>query len=93
MKSVIQSANYIAFIADETTTVDNCSYIAVHCYVVQNWTRVPMLILLQKLEANGASADNLTSLIMSALSVKVQLNGDTIASRLICFGADGIAAF
>lgn len=93
MKSFIQFARYIAITADETSAVDNCSYLAVHCYVMQNWVRVPMLISLQKLEADGASADNLTSVIMAALSVKVGLTAEAISGRLICFGADGVAAF
>jgi len=52
-----------------------------------------MLILLQKLELDGASADNLTSLIISALSVKAALIAEAISTRLICFGVDGVATF
>lgn len=53
-----------------------------------------VLVLLQKLEIDGASADNLTSLIMSALNVKVEFkSAKAIAMRLICFGTNAIAAF
>jgi hypothetical protein len=37
MKAMIQGASYIAVTADETSTCDNRSYIAVHVYVIQNW--------------------------------------------------------
>jgi len=36
MKAIIRVAQYIAITTNETTIVDNCSYIVVHCYVMQN---------------------------------------------------------
>jgi len=52
-----------------------------------------MLILLQKLEGDGASVDNLTTLIIFSLSVKGGLTIDAISTKLICFGDDGVATF
>jgi hypothetical protein len=43
--------------------------------------------------ANGAKANGLTELLMSSLSTKGGLNTDTIASKLLCFGVDGVSAF
>jgi hypothetical protein len=40
-KSMLAAANFIAMTTDKTTAVDNCSYIVVHAYLLQNWSRVP----------------------------------------------------
>jgi hypothetical protein len=42
---------------------------------------------------DGATANNLTELLMNSLSFKGGLDEATIASKLICFGADGVSAF
>lgn len=42
---------------------------------------------------DGAIANSLTELLMGALEVKGGLSGDSIASKLLFFGADGISAF
>ena len=51
------------------------------------------MIALSKLESDGATADFLTRIIMSALLVNIGLDPTTIASKLLCFDADGVAAF
>jgi hypothetical protein len=43
--------------------------------------------------ADGATANNLTELLMWSLSYKGGLDDDAIASKLLCFGADGVSAF
>jgi hypothetical protein len=43
--------------------------------------------------ADGATANGLTDLLMGSLHTKGGLNSDAIASKLLCFGADGISAF
>jgi len=60
---------------------------------MQNWTRVPMFVLLQKLESDGATTDNLMLLILLALSVKIGFTTEAISMRLICFNANGVVAF
>jgi hypothetical protein len=42
---------------------------------------------------NGATANGLTELLMGSLSTKGGLNTDAIASKLLCFGVDGVSAF
>jgi len=46
MKNIIGSAQFFAITVDKVSVVDNFSYVAVHCYVVHNWIRVPMFVLL-----------------------------------------------
>jgi hypothetical protein len=43
--------------------------------------------------ADGATANNLTELLMGLLSFKGGLDDASIASKLVCFGADGVSAF
>jgi hypothetical protein len=38
-RAMLVAASYLSLIA-----VDNCSYISIHCYVLQDWNRVPLLL-------------------------------------------------
>ena len=51
------------------------------------------MIALIKLESDGATADSLTHVIMNALLVNSGLDSTAIASKLLCFGANGMVAF
>ena len=51
------------------------------------------MIALNKLESDGATADSLTQVIMSILLVNCDLDAIAIASKVLYFGADGVAAF
>ena len=49
-KGMLATTNYIALTHDETSRVDNSSYIVVHAYLFQNWELIPLILHLQKLE-------------------------------------------
>jgi hypothetical protein len=49
-RAMLEAASYFSLTADETSAVDNCSYIVVHVYVLQDWVRIPLILHLQKLE-------------------------------------------
>jgi hypothetical protein len=49
-KAMIGAASYIVITADETSVVDNCSYIVIHVYILQAWQRFPLVLHLQKLD-------------------------------------------
>jgi len=68
--------------------VDNSSYLSVHCYIVQEWARVPLLVSLQKV-TGSATLEHLTDLIISAVSSGGGLDGASLAKKVICFGTDG----
>jgi hypothetical protein len=51
-RAMLAVASYLSLTADETTAVDNCSYIAMHCYVLHDWIRVLLLLHLQKMESS-----------------------------------------
>jgi hypothetical protein len=42
---------------------------------------------------DGATANNLTELLMGSLSFKEGLDEEAIAKKFLCFGADGVSAF
>ena len=51
------------------------------------------MIILSKLERDGALVNSLMHVIMSALLVNSGLDPTAIASKLLCFDVDGVAAF
>jgi hypothetical protein len=92
LKAVVQSARIISISADEVTAIDNTSWVGVHVYAMQSWERVPYLLHLSCVSESGTS-DHLTNVIMHALLSKGGLAREEIASKLVCFGADGVSTF
>ena len=78
---------------DESTAVDNTSWLCLHVYVMQNWNRKLLLLTLQKLDSNGYIADLLLAVITCILAHHGKTEPHEIAAKLICFGADGISSF
>ncbi len=60
--------------------------------MVQNWVRILILISLDKV-LEGSNSDNLTKVIMQALTIGGELPRDQIAQKLIYFGANGVNVF
>ena len=89
---VLVGANYVALTCDEVNTIDNGSWISIHAYVVQNWSRVPYLISLEKV-VEGSSSDNLTQVIIDALTSAAKMERLALAKTLLCFGANGVSTF
>jgi hypothetical protein len=52
------------------------------------------MLALLKMEPDGATADSLKKLLIGALIVQLgSLTVEEIASKLLCFGVDGVVAF
>jgi hypothetical protein len=64
----------------------------VHYDVVQNWVRIPILIFLDKM-FEGLGIDNLTKVIMEALTIGGGVFRYQIPQKPICFGAHGVNFF
>jgi hypothetical protein len=92
IRSRIKPAPYISISSDETTSCDNGSWISVHAYVCENWTRMPYLVSLQKV-SESPSADHLTSMILQAPEDGGGVGTNDIAEKLLYFGTDGITMF
>ena len=93
MRSLVSTATFFALSADETTACDNTSWIAIHAYVMVNWCHVPLLLTIQKMDSDGATANKLTSVIMAALIARGGVSDAEIAGKLLCFGADDVSTF
>jgi hypothetical protein len=76
---------------DEVTTIDNQSWVSIHCYVVKDWCHLPILISLKQV-IEGGNLDNFTKVIMGVLIRWGVSNGD-VATKLMSFGAKGVNVF
>ena len=70
MKALIDAASFVALTADETSAIDNNSWVAIHAYVVENWVRKPLFISLEKIETEGATLDSLTIVLTSTMEIQ-----------------------
>lgn len=52
MQEVLANSKYLAVTCDEVTSIDNASWICIHVYTEQNWTREPMLLSLQHVQVS-----------------------------------------
>jgi hypothetical protein len=80
----VRSARFISLSCDEVTSTDNGSWISIHCYVVQNWSTVPILINLERVQEQATSA-NLLHIILSAVKLKGGVHGDNLVQKLMSF--------
>jgi hypothetical protein len=89
---VFVGANYVALTCDKVSTIDNGSWISIHAYVVQNWSRIPFLISLERVVEGGGS-NNITHVIIDALTGATKMERLALSKTLLCFGADGVSTF
>jgi hypothetical protein len=85
----VKSSRFISLSSDEVTSIDNGSWISIHCYIVQNWSRVPILISLKRVQGQATSA-NLLHLILSTVKHKGGVYGDDLVHKLMSFGVGKI---
>ncbi len=77
---------------DEVTTIDNGLWICVHAYVVNCWTKVLILVFVDRI-VDGSSFNNLIKVIMNALLKGKRLTKENLAKKLFCFGKHGVNVF
>jgi hypothetical protein len=68
MKLALDKANVFVLFCDEITSIDNQSWLWIHAYTIQNWTKVPMLLFLEHL-MDDFNVTNLIKMIMQAILV------------------------
>ena len=85
-KEVVSTTPYLSITYDEVTTLDNRSWISIHIYTIQYWEIVPMLLYLQRV-IEGGGADNITKMILGALTHEGGLTPHHIRDRFMVFGA------
>jgi hypothetical protein len=81
----VNSARFFSVSCDEVTSIDNGSWIRVHYFVVQNWTRVPILIMLEQVKEQATST-NLLHIILKAVKDKGGVCDGDLVHKLMSFG-------
>ncbi len=85
-------AQYVSINFDEVSALDNQFQLLIHCYVMENWVRIPILISFNHV-LEGFGSNNLTKVIMEALTTKGGMLKDQVVSKLMSFGANNINVF
>jgi hypothetical protein len=89
---VISRAKFMSISCDEVTSQNNDSWASITAYVVENWERRPIQLLVTRLY-DGASSANLLSTLLEAMEAYGGLPPSEIAGKLISFGADRVSMF
>lgn len=80
----------IALSADESTATDIRGYMAISAhYRGKDWQRACAFVDLP--EVQGASASQLFSLLISSVTLALNMTLQQLSEKLVCFGADGAA--
>ncbi len=92
MREIVASSRYLVISCDKVTTIDNQLWISIHCYVVQNWCCLLVLIF-KKHVIERRGFDNPTKVIMDALEKYLGVFNAIVVAKLLSFGADGVNVF
>ncbi len=91
-RATITTTWYVSINYDEVSTLDNQSWLLVHCYVVEYWVRIPILIYIYGL-LEGFGFKNLTKVTMEALTIRGGMPRDQVANELMSFGINCVNVF
>ena len=83
---VISKARFFSISCDEVTTLDTQSWISIHGYVCENWSRKSMLLSLERV-TGGSGSNNLTTIIVKAMKAFGGVKEVDLAVRLASFNA------
>jgi hypothetical protein len=92
LRKLIRDCTIFSLSADEVTAIDMTCWVSVHVHVMEGWERVPHLLHILYVSEPGTT-NHLTERIMLALINEGGLTREEIASKLVCFGADGVSTF
>jgi hypothetical protein len=82
----MKEAQFFSVTCDEVTILDTQSWISIHGYVCENWTRKSMLLSLEQV-VEGGGADSLTKVIVNAIKTSGGVEEAELTTRLASFGA------
>jgi hypothetical protein len=60
------TTHYVALNYDEVSILNNQTWLSIHCYVVKNYIRIPIIISLDQM-LKGLRSNNLAKMIMDVL--------------------------
>jgi hypothetical protein len=84
-QAVMKEAQFFSVTCDEVTILDTQSWISIHGYVCENWTRKSMLLSLEQV-VEGGGADSLTKVIVNAIKTSGGVEEAELTTRLASFG-------
>ncbi len=92
LKKVIVSFKYLALSCDEVITIDNQSWVFIHCYVVQDWCYLFLLIFKEQV-TKGKGLNNLIKILMDVLEKHGDVSNVGATTKLMSFNVDGVNVF
>ncbi len=92
VKKVIISFKYLALSCDEVITIDNQSWVSIHCYVVQGWCCLFLLIFREQV-TKGKGLNNLIKILMDTLEKHGDVSNVGATTKLMSFNVDGVNLF
>ncbi len=92
MQEIVVGSRYLAISWDEVIRIDNQSWISIHCYVIQNWCHLFVLISLEQV-IEGRGFDNMIKMIMDVLKKHTSVFNANVVAKLLSFGANGVNVF
>jgi hypothetical protein len=91
-REVIRSAKFVSVSCDEVTTQSRESWASFTAYIVVDWERRPVPLLVTRLY-DGASSAMMLKTLLETLEQYGGLHGPEIAAKFVSFGADGVSVF
>jgi len=88
----IQFAQFITLSYDEIPTIDNKFYICVHAYVVEYWTKIFILVYVDRI-VNELDFNNHIEVIMVILFKGGGLIKEELSKKLLCFEINWVNVF
>jgi hypothetical protein len=90
-KQVVSCSMYLVLSCDEVTVIDNQSWVLIHCYIVQDWCWLHILIFLEHVTEGGRQT------IWLKLSLKPSkkqrgVSNENVTKLMSC-GVDGVNVF
>ena len=65
-KEIMSKARFFSITCDDVTMLDTQSWISIHTYICENWTRTPLLLSLERV-VDVTNSDNLTIVIKNVI--------------------------
>lgn len=83
---------FIAISANEVTSINNTQWCSIHLYVVQNWTKIPILFCLDQVNVY-ATSNNIFVIMFKCFFEFSGLTLKTLGGKLVNMGCNGTSVF
>ncbi len=91
-KVAFATTTFIVVSANEVTSINNTQWCSIHLYVVQNWTKIPILFYLDQVSVY-ATSNNIFVLMFKCFLEFGGLRLKTLGGKLVNMGYNGTSVF